>query len=96
MKNNQQNGDYFEIKINASGSWANFGRFNVADQLIVCDALEVIVQSAKNSVKAKLLNEDGEELLYLSRNPFGYAHWIKPIRFIRTDISIIDDLGDRK
>lgn len=96
MKNNQQNGDYFEIKINASGSWANFGRFNVADQLIVCDALEVIVQSAKNSVKAKLLNEDDEELLYLSRAPDGSASWIKSVRFIRTYISIIDDLGDRK
>lgn len=96
MKNKQQNGEYVEIKINAAGSWANFGRFNVADQLVVCDALEVIVQAAKNRVSAKLLNEYGDELLQLSRTPDGSARWIKPVRFIRTGISIIDDLGDRK
>lgn len=66
---------FFELKVNAAGSWANVGCYHVADYDRVKAACLILANTARNSVKFKTLDDDGGCLEVLITDGMGSLKW---------------------
>lgn len=65
----------FELKVNAAGSWAKVGSFNVADEVAVKMACLTLAENCRHRVKFKTMDADGGELEMLSYKTNGGLCW---------------------
>lgn len=67
----------FQLKVNAAGSWANVGSFDVGDEEGVKAACLTLAEKSKGRVKFKTMDAAGGNLEMLSYAIAGGLQWRK-------------------